>query len=259
MIRTEMQQLGRALLSQLTELARGQCRVCGLWCAGVAPSAPLRTGLCAACEARFAPRGLLRCATCAQRLPESMARGERSSCGGCVANPPVVAQTIAALDYGHPWNDWIARLKFHDDVGIAGTLGALMADASGADDVLNGASAVIPVPRSRERLRERGYNPAALLAQAALKSRGQPKLLNTAALRRWRHGPSQRELDADQRKSNVLRAFEPTEKNALQGQTVVIVDDLWTTGATVNAVARAALDAGAREVRAWVLARTPLD
>ena len=119
--------------------------------------------------------------------------------------------------------------------------------AHGAE-VLSGADLVVPVPLFRSRRRARGFNQAADLARHI----GLPVV---HALGRLRNTPSQTDLPAARRHANVKNAFRAIRPNEVIGACVVLVDDVSTTGATVEACARALLDAGAREVRALTAAR----
>ena len=115
-------------------------------------------------------------------------------------------------------------------------------------DVLTGADAVVPVTLHWRRRWRRGLNQAADLALGL----GPPVL---HALRRARNTPSQTGLPASQRRANVRRAFVARRGVSLRGLCVVLVDDVSTTGATLEACARAALEAGAREVMTLTVAR----
>ena len=111
---------------------------------------------------------------------------------------------------------------------------------------------IIPMPLSAQRLRERGFNQSHEIA------RGLARRLHVqvadAACKRIRHTPPQASLPLDQRRANIRGAFECTMD--LDGARVAIVDDVLTSGATLNELARTLLRAGAAEVTGWVLART---
>jgi len=116
-------------------------------------------------------------------------------------------------------------------------------------DILAGAAIAVPVPLHPSRRRERGFNQAEDLARHV----GLPVV---RALRRLRRTASQAELPAAQRHGNVKDAFAVRSQGGrLLGQVVVLVDDVSTTGATLDACARALKDGGAREVRALTAAR----
>ena len=135
-------------------------------------------------------------------------------------------------------------LKYDRRPSIARHLARRMRAAG--TEVLAGADILVPVPLHRSRQRERGFNQARQLA----KHLGLP-VVN--ALRRIRSTPSQADLPASKRLANVRGAF--ATRADVDGLTIVLVDDVATTGATLNACAAALLDAGAKEVRALTAAK----
>ena len=140
----------------------------------------------------------------------------------------------------------VHALKYDGRPTIARHLAARMRDAGA--DVLAGADLVVPVPLHRSRERARGFNQARELARHL----GLPV---AEALARTRRTPSQADLPAARRHANVRGAFEWRREVAVKGLTIVLVDDVSTTGATVNACAGPLLDRGATEVRALTAAR----
>jgi ComF family protein len=143
----------------------------------------------------------------------------------------------------------IHALKYDARPTIARRLAALMRDAGA--DVLAGADAVVPVPLHRSRERTRGFNQARELARHL-------RLPVADVLIRTRETESQTDLPASRRQANVRGAFALKRDAVVDGRIVVLVDDVRTTGATLNACASVLLDAGAAEVRALTAARAPL-
>lgn len=157
----------------------------------------------------------------------------------------------AAGAYEGPLRLAIQRCKYRDERALTAELGDLVA-ALVAADLATGAllDAVVPAPIHRERLRARGYDQAALLAARVAERTGLPLV---PALRRIRHTRPQVDLDRVARARNVDGAFVAVA-GSLRGLRVAIVDDVATTGATLRAAAAAARGAGARGVRAYVVA-----
>ncbi len=224
----------------------GTCQVCHRW-----PTQPI----CDRCVARHA-RTHARCHTCARTLV-----GDTRHCGECLTRPggPVLSACVAAVDYAYPWDGLIARFKFRDEPGLAGPIAALMRKAPGASELLTQADLIAPIPVSRDRLAQRGYNQAWELVKALQLNGG------TGAAQIWpdlleRHGdtPDQHSLGKDQRTRNLTSAFSPATRHAerLRGAHVVLVDDVSTTGTTLRSAANTLISAGARRVSSVVLART---
>lgn len=158
---------------------------------------------------------------------------------------------VAAGSHAGPLRRAIHRFKYRDERGLAEELGALVG-ALVAADLARGLrlDAVVPVPLHRERARARGYDQTALLAAAVSARTGVPLV---AALHRIRHAAPQVDLDRAERARNVAGAF-VAAAGSLRGLRVALVDDVATTGATLGAAAVAARAAGARAVRAYVVA-----
>jgi len=215
-----------------------QCAVCRAWPA---------QRVCDACAARFAqPRA--RCETCA--LP--LASGTRR-CGTCLRHPPALAACVAAVDYDYPWAGLLAEFKFQGDPGWAATLATLLRSTPWAEPLLEAAHLVLPVPLSRQRLRERGFNQSLLLARHLA-----PRKTDPGLLLRLRDTAAQSGLSRAQRLRNLQGVFavEPLRSAQVLDRHIVLVDDVMTTGATLDAAAMALRHAGAQHVAALVVART---
>ena len=215
-----------------------QCAVCHAWPA---------QRVCHVCTARFAPPQP-RCTTCALPLP-----GPVPQCGACLRQPPPLDGCIAAVDYGYPWADAIAQFKFQGDPGWAGALATLLHSTPQAALALENADLVLPIPLSRQRLQERGFNQALLLTR-----RLAPGKSSAALLLRLQHTAAQSRLTRTQRLDNLNGAFavEPLRLAQLQGKKIVLVDDVMTTGATLYMAARVLRQAGAQHITGMVVART---
>ena len=218
-----------------------RCAVCRQW-----PAEPV----CEACIARFAqPR--IRCLGCALPVAEDVVH-----CGACRRSPPPLWRCVCAVDYAWPWRGLVSRFKFREQPGWDRSLAWLMRGATHADDLLHEADRVLPIPLSRERLAERGYNQSWLLARCLA-----PRQADAGLLLRIRHTPPQRTLPRAERLRNLQDAFavDPLRAQAVRGRKLVLVDDVMTSGASLHAAAQVLLQAGAAQVSAIVLARTGLD
>jgi ComF family protein len=233
----------RAMLERWRRVAGGRCAVCRGWC-----EAPL----CQACDARFA-LDRPRCAGCG--LPLAATPSESAArCVRCRLAPPPWSRVVAGIDYGYPWDGLLAGLKFHQQLApIDALLQPLIARLQ---DMRGAGVRVLPVPLSRERLRERGYNQSWELARRL--ARALALAARADALFRVRDTGHQLGLHRTARTQNLQGAFVVAPRHAawVRGARIALVDDVLTTGATARAATRTLHAAGAREVQVWVVART---
>jgi ComF family protein len=229
--------LGR-LIKGLAATLPGQCAVCHAW-----PAQPV----CEACVGRFA-QPQARCRRCAIPLPSGV-----TECGRCLANPPPLDACHAAVSYEYPWSGLIGQYKFNGHAGWARGFATLMRSAPWMEPALEDAEVVLPMPLSAQRLAERGFNQALLLARALA-----PQKTEAMLLLRVRHTAAQTALDRKDRLGNVKDAFavEPLRAAQVKGRRIVLVDDVMTSGASLYSAAEALHQAGAATVTALVLART---
>jgi len=167
-----------------------------------------------------------------------------------VRNPPPFIRSYAALRYEAPVNHLISRFKFHRQLHLAKPLAWLMIE--GVGELREPPDVLIPVPLHPQRLRERGFNQSLELARVVARHYG--LRLDWHLCRRVRATPPQSELDRKQRWKNLRGAFEVSGN--LAGRRVVLLDDVVTTGATVRALGKVLLQAGAAGIEVWTLART---
>ena len=171
-----------------------------------------------------------------------------------MAHPPAYARAraVARFEDG-PARQLVHRLKYHDRMELAAPLGAWMARAGG--ELLTEADLLVPIPLHRRRLMWRQFNQAQLLAEAVGRACG--RKVDPVLLRRVKRTTPQVGLSRAQRASNVQGAFAvPVEARPLvEGRAIVLIDDVLTSGATINAAARALLRAGAARVDVLVFAR----
>ena len=211
---------------------------------------PGRRPLCPACEADLPWLGSC-CRQCALPLPVP-----DQLCPGCHRQPPDFALVAAAWRYGFPVDSLIIRFKHHGQWPMGRLLGLLLAERlqQRFAEGLPRPDALVPVPLSAKRLRERGFNQAELLAQVLAKSLGIPI---DDCLRRVQDGPHQQQLNARQRRRNLRGAFAMAADDEARGRHLALVDDVVTTGSTANVLAGLLLKHGASRVDVYSLARTP--
>lgn len=184
-------------------------------------------------------------------------------CGACIATfapaPPRAVAPLADLRalgvFAGALQQAIHALKYEHLRDLAGTLGRLQAEA--IQRAHWPSALILPVPLHEDRLRERGYNQAALLSAAIAAWLGWP--LDSQLLTRTRATRSQVGLGYQARQDNVRGAFGLERSEAVQGRDIVLVDDVYTTGATLRECAATLLAAGAREVRGVVVGQAGAD
>ncbi|MES2096241.1 MAG: ComF family protein [Pseudomonadota bacterium] len=181
------------------------------------------------------------CSTCC--LPFDVDRGPDAQCAACLAEPPVHAGARAAVAYGPVARTVALRLKYGGRLAFATTVARLMARHMPDD-----ADLLVPVPLHRWRIWGRGFNQAALIAAALSRSSGVAH--DPLLLRRLKRTPALRGMNPRQRAQTVRAAFAIDLKRSsrTKGKHVVLVDDVYTSGATTDACTRALRKAGAAKV-----------
>ena len=203
-------------------------------------------GRCWAAITFFAPPW---CAGCGLPFPYPM--GEGALCAACARGRASWDRARAVLRYDKHSRRLVLGLKHGDRTHLAAALGRWMRGAGG--EVLDGADLILPVPLHWTRLFARRYNQAALLAQA-IRAAGGPPVAADWLVRR-RRTPSQGRLGPAARARNVAGAFALRGDRSVDGKRVVIIDDVLTTGATVEECARVLRRAGAGFIGVLTLAR----
>lgn len=207
--------------------------------------------ICIACETELPWLGD-HCRTCALPLPAA-----GLTCGQCLKQPPAFEQVITPWTYSFPLDSLITRFKHN----AKWPFGRLLADLLSQfllhrfENDLSLPELLLPVPLATRRLRQRGFNQAAMLARWLSDSLNIP--CDERLLLRTQDTGSQQALNADARKRNLRNAFAIKPDASLQGRHLALVDDVLTTGATAQALARLLMDAGAARVDVYCLARTP--
>jgi ComF family protein len=200
----------------------------------------------------------LLCAGCHADLPELRESCPRCAlpsrggvpCGACLARPPHFDCTVAVWRYDFPCDLLVQALKYRARLPLAAFFGrALSAHIERSADI------VVPMPLHRSRLAERGFNHAAEIAREIAVRTGHA--VTTAGVRRVRQTTPQTQLPFGERAANVRGAFVCAAD--VRHKRVAVVDDVMTTGTTLDEVARVLKAAGAAAVDNWVVARTLLD
>jgi ComF family protein len=205
------------------------------------------------------------CSICGERLLSPYAlltEQAEARCGLCRRLEPPFVKAVAYGSYEGGLRDLVHILKYGQVRPAANVLGRMLAEVIAGLDPAFGLSTVVvvpvPVPLHARRLRQRGFNHSELIAQAALKLRstGTRLALNAKILERRRDTQSQTGLTRHQRRENIRGAFLVAKPEALGGQEILLVDDVFTTGTTVSECARVLLRAGASKVWVATVART---
>lgn len=178
---------------------------------------------------------------------------ENTICGACIQNAPAFGRARAVFVYNEKSRSLVTRYKYADRTDFTPALGKWLTRAG--TEVLDDADLILPVPLHRWRLFFRTYNQSALLARRVSGLSNVPAAYDV--LRRKKRTPSQGGLSAKARRRNVARAFEVVDAQAVSNKRIVIVDDVLTTGATLDSCARVLRDAGAENVDALVIGRVP--
>lgn len=229
--------MSRFWRGSLRVLLPQDCAVC---------AAPTEGGLvCGACEPHFAQLAA-HCPRCALPSPAG------SLCGACISRPPHFDRTIAATEYAYPLDRLMRAYKYDAALAYAALFSESIVRAVAS---AGGIDLVVPMPLHAARLRERGFNQAHELARRVGRALRVP--VDPVAATRIRATTVQADLSMDARALNVRNAF--TASGAVMGRRVAVVDDVMTTGATLDELARTLKAHGALYVENWVVARALLN
>ena len=249
----------QAAASLFAVLFPSDCRICGASLTNIS-----RLPVCEDCLGAIRPLSGKACSICSERVFSPYLfydAGGAFLCRVCHTVDPPFEKAVAYGRYEEGLRDLIHLLKYGGVRPAANVLGRMLADAIVLLDPVLGKEpiAAIPVPLHTSKRRERGFNQAELIAQAALKlnSVGGRVSLACGVLERRRETKSQIGMTPHQRRENMRGAFAVTLPQAVAGGEVLLVDDVYTTGATVSECARVLLRAGASRVWVATVARTP--
>lgn len=200
--------------------------------------------LCSFCIDLLTPIGT-RCTYCAYPLPEA----SHLICGHCIKQRPHFDHAHIAYTFEEPLRSLLHQFKYHNGLYLSPLLCNLMLKA--LPDAGLTTECLIPVPMHRTRLKQRGFNQAAVLAQKLAKQLQLP--YNLHACKKNRNTEPQASLDQDERRNNLKQAF---TADPLPYRHVTLIDDLLTTGSTANELALTLKESGVSTVDIWCCART---
>ncbi len=212
------------------------------------------TDFCTDCVESFKSIDTPHCTVC--WVPMKGSEDKNPICGACMKKRPVYTEAAAPFLYEGLIADAVHQLKYAKKTHLAPSLGSFL--ASFAEGWITHKSGMIamPVPLHPKRLRERGFNQSLLLARRVAKDL---KLeLDYLSLRRIRHTSPQMTLGVRERHENVKEAFEVVARDKCKGRTILLIDDVATTGTTLNECAKALKEAGASEIFCLTLAKAAL-
>jgi ComF family protein len=207
--------------------------------------------LCGACLAASERAGAEACPRCAGRRGPH-AEGKRA-CASCGGRSLPFTRSVCAFRYDAPIREVVHGLKFEGDLSPVAWIARELAAALAGREWFAGIDVVVPVPLHWTRRLARRFNQSELIARRAARAHHLP--LAVRALRRIRRTAPQSALEPEQRAENVRGAFRVAQPEAIRGKTVLLVDDVMATCATVAECARTLKRAGARRVHAAVFAR----
>jgi ComF family protein len=207
--------------------------------------------ICEACETDL-PWLADQCERCALPMPLS-----DLTCTQCSINPPAFDEVVAAWLYDFPIDSLVTRFKHQGKWPLGRLLAELFAQflQYRFNEGLARPDFLLPVPMANRRLRQRGYNQAAMLTGWLGPSLKLP--VKERLIKRVKETPAQQGLDAKARRRNLLGAFELLSAQNVTGKHIALVDDVLTTGSTADVIAKMLRQAGARQVDVYCLARTP--
>ncbi len=230
----------RLLRTLASRLLRSSCALCGQ-----SSDAPL----CRPCCARYLQPARNHCPRCASEVHDTSA-----PCARCVAEPPAFDACFAAARYAAPLDQLVLALKFRANLPLAAAFAERLLAAVPRTAIAD-ADLLMAVPLSSGRLAERGFNQALEIARPIARAWQLPLSLDACA--RVRETAPQSTLPLKQRRDNMRGAFAVMRREAIAGRHVIVIDDVMTTGHTLDALANCLKRHGAVRVTALAFARTP--
>ena len=191
------------------------------------------------------------CPVCGTTFSDSPAASHL--CGNYLESKTYFSCARAVVSYETIILHAIRQFKYGSNISVGALLASFMADFSFPDVDFTDYSLIIPVPLHIKRLRQRGFNQSLILAYALAKKWQIP--VNFSLLEKHKFTLTQTGLNKTERKQNIKGAFEVSDKKKIAGKDVILVDDVYTTGATINECAKTLTKAGAQKVTVLTLAR----
>jgi ComF family protein len=215
------------------------CLMCAAWQGGA-------YGICQDCLADMPWHNCAQCPQCG--LPAY----DNQLCGHCIQSPPDFDTTHALFRYEFPIQQMLQRYKYSELLTLGETFGNLLADQMAKNNLGLMPDLITPMPLHPQRLQTRSFNQSLEMARVVSKKLGIK--LNQNICQRIKLAPPQASLPLKERVKNMKGAFACTQP--LQGQRIAVIDDVMTTGASLNSLAKTLKKAGASRVECWVIART---
>jgi len=219
-----------------------------------------RLPVCQACLSEIQPIEGTVCSVCGERLQTPFADGngpEEARCGLCRKLTPPFVKAVAYGSYDGGLRELVHLLKYEQVRPAAAVLGRMLKQASDRLDSFGpDQPVVVPVPLHARKLRQRGFNQSALIAEEFINLVSGNMTLHPRVLLRRRETESQIGLTRHQRRENIRGAFIVSRLQEIDGRNVLLIDDVFTTGTTVSECARVLLRAGASKVFVATVART---
>jgi len=223
-----------------------QCPFCGRVLGGSAANRP-----CPLCLAQIKLFDHPRCPCCG--LGFVTEQGEDHLCAGCLTEERYFTTARAIGPYEGLMKEAIPRFKYHGAIRLAKPLGLLLAEYQDPDFPFSEFDLILAVPLHRRRLRQRGFNQATLLARRVSRAHSIP--LDSTSLLRTRFTEPQTQLSGPERLKNIRGAFKVFRPEIIVGKHILLIDDVFTTGATVQECAKVLLKGRAKQVDVLTLAR----
>jgi ComF family protein len=241
-----LRQWSRQFTARLPSMLPSSCAICGL---------SDNDAICRACRVQFFSQPRHRCLQCAVPLP-NLTAATAARCGACLRQPPSFDATIVAADYVPPIDRLVLALKFGNQLALAPLFARILRDALSQERQLPSPMLLTAVPLGRQRLAERGFNQALEIARPLSRALG--FALDPNLVARLRDTQAQALLHPDERHKNIRHAFVVPDDAVVrvQGRHIGVVDDVITTGETLNELAATLKRFGATSVTNFVFART---